>query len=247
MNWSLGGVIGDMIDRCFKFDTIEEILAALEKETASPDAKVSAFAAKQLKTLKAMSPTSLKVTLAQLRHGSRMDIASCFRMEYTMVKEFLSTPDFAEGVTAKLIEKRDDPVWNPSFENMAQLDQNEIEQRYFTPKPDTKLKLLNRLSYYDYPHRTLSGLPTDRDVKRVVNGEGRRGTTMIRPHTKKEVAEWLEQNWGRYDTGVIGELNIPTKNTLDGGYGRGKVGLLEKVQSILERHCTETPSGLQWK
>jgi 3-hydroxyisobutyryl-CoA hydrolase len=246
MDWTLGGVIGEMIDRCFKYDTIEEILSALEKETFSPDKKVADFAKKQLDSLKLMSPTSLKITLAQLRHGSKLDIASCFRMEYEMVKEFLTTPDFAEGVIAKLIEKRD-PQWNPPFENMSQIKQGDLEQRYFTPKKEDRLKLLNRLSYYEYPHRTLSGLPTDRDVKRVINGEGRRGTKMIKPLTKKEVVEWIEQNWGRYDAGVIGEFNIPTTNTLDGGYGRGKVGLLEKVQAILERHCTESASGLQWK
>jgi hypothetical protein len=31
-NWSLGGEIGDAINRCFKFDTIEEIAEALKKE-----------------------------------------------------------------------------------------------------------------------------------------------------------------------------------------------------------------------
>jgi 3-hydroxyisobutyryl-CoA hydrolase len=246
MNWSLGGAIGDMIDRCFKFDTIEHILEALEKETKNVDDKVASFAQKQLKVLRSMSPTSMKVTLAQLRHGSKMDIASCFRMEFHMVNQFLSTPDFDEGVSAKLIEKRD-PKWNPSFEDMGKITPQFIEDHYFTPPKNSKLKLLNRLSYFDYPHRTLSGLPTDRDVRRVVNGEGRRGTTITKPQTKKEVLEWIQQNWGRYDSGVIGEFNIPTKNTLDGGYGRGKVGLLEKVQAILERHCTETSSGLQWK
>lgn len=40
-NWSLGGKIGDMIDRTFKFNTIAEILQALEKETKSDIEEVS--------------------------------------------------------------------------------------------------------------------------------------------------------------------------------------------------------------
>ena len=39
-NWSLGGEIGKMINRCFKFDSVEEILTALKKEGLSKDSKV---------------------------------------------------------------------------------------------------------------------------------------------------------------------------------------------------------------
>jgi 3-hydroxyisobutyryl-CoA hydrolase len=246
-NWQLGGKIGEMIDRVFKFDTIEEILVSLAKECSSGDADIAKFATTQHEILKSVSPTSLKVTLEQIRRGAKMDIASCFRMEYQMVKEFLTTPDFDEGVTAKLIEKRS-PVWKPSFEKIQSILKSDIETKYFLPT-GPKLELLNRLSYYDYPHRTLSGLPTDRDVKRVVNGEGRRGAVTMKPRTRKEVLDWILQNWGRYDTGVIGysDQNMPTRNTLDGGYGRGKIGLLEKVQAILELHTVETDSGLNWK
>ncbi|KAF9902309.1 hypothetical protein EC991_005049 [Linnemannia zychae] len=42
------------IDRCFRFNTVEEIITALEKENTT-------FAEKTLKTLHIMSPTSLKV------------------------------------------------------------------------------------------------------------------------------------------------------------------------------------------
>jgi hypothetical protein len=46
-------------------------------------------------------------------------------------------------------------------------------------------------------------------------------------------------------TGVI-DSKLSRLNALDGGYGRGKVGLLEKVEAILERHTKETPVGLKW-
>lgn len=59
--WSLGGEIGNAIDRCFKYDTLEEIVEALEKEG-------SEWANKTLDTLKEMSPTSLKVCFVEMHH-----------------------------------------------------------------------------------------------------------------------------------------------------------------------------------
>ncbi|KAJ3319971.1 hypothetical protein HDV06_005789 [Boothiomyces sp. JEL0866] len=244
-NWSLGGKVGDLIDRCFKHYTIEEIISSLEAETQNSDEELAAFATKQLKVLKAASPTSLKVTLAQLRRGARMHIADCFKMEYRLAQQFLVSPDFLEGVTAKLINKTA-AAWNPSFDQLSSISEKEIDEKFFGERDTPDLELYNRLSYYDYPHRTLSGLPTDRDVFRVVNGEGRRGARTAKPNTKLEVMEWIKQNWGRYDAGVVGEIYIPTMNTLDGGRGKGKVGLLEKVQAILDRHAKETKSGIEW-
>ena len=87
-----------------------------------------------------------------------------------MVQEFLKTPDFLEGTAAKLIEKRE-PKWNPSIENHHSLTKEIVEGIYFTKKDSRKeLNLYNKLTYYDYPHRTLSGLPTDRDLNRIVRG-----------------------------------------------------------------------------
>ena len=178
-----------------------------------------------------------------------MHIADCFKMEYRMVKQFLSTPDFIEGVSAKLIEKRD-PVWLPSLEEMSLLTPGVVDAKFFEKSPSQKdLELYNRFSYYDYPHRTLSGLPTDKDVRRVLMGEGRRHVVSLQPHTKREVKEWFGQNWGRYDSGIVGDADsaqLPTRLALDGGYGRGKVGLMEKVSAILENHTKETSSGLKW-
>ena len=191
------------------------------------------------------SPTSLKVTLKQLRKGSKMDISKCFKMEYRMVQQFLKSHDFIEGVTAKLAEKRN-PTWNPSIDKLSTVADEEIEEKYFKPN-DSSLNLLNRLSFYDYPSRTLSGLPTDRDILRVVQGEGRRNTVTAKPQSRKDALEWILRNWGRYDSGAIGELSIPTKLTLDGGFGRGKVGLRQKVEVILEEHTVETVHGLEWK
>lgn len=83
----MGGDCERIIDSCFKFDTVQEIIDALAVES-----KTSDWAKKQLEILKSVSPTSLKVTLAHVRKGSKMGIADCFKMEYRMVAQFLVTP-----------------------------------------------------------------------------------------------------------------------------------------------------------
>ncbi|KAJ3157862.1 hypothetical protein HDU89_000241 [Geranomyces variabilis] len=258
-NWSLGGDVGTLIDRCFKYNTIEEIIGALEKES-------SGFAKKAISVIKAQSPTSLKVTLEQLRRGRKQNFADCFQMEYNMVREFLSTPDFYEGVKAKLIDKPPrDPQWKPSWDEMSVLTPSVIDT-YFLPAPKAhdapknsnsparQLAFLNVLTYWDYPHRPMSGLPTIQDIKRVVEGKGRRGTTTAAQETKEDVVLWFEQNWGGYDSSVIGskDLYLPnTHVTIEGGFGRGKVGLREKVLSVLDRYTEEQTTGgsraLKWK
>ncbi|KAJ3147559.1 hypothetical protein HDU86_007957 [Geranomyces michiganensis] len=268
-NWSLGGEVGTLIDRCFKYNTIEEIIEALEKESSS-------FAKKTIGVIKSQSPTSLKVTLEQLRRGRKQSFADCFQMEYNMVREFLSTPDFYEGVKAKLIDKPPrEPQWKPSWDEMSELTPTAIGT-YFEPAPNAgnvpknsnsparQLAFLNPLTYWDYPHRPMSGLPTIQDIKRVVEGmrslfevyftqdargpdplltgKGRRGTTTAAQESKEDVVLWFEQNWGGYDSSVIGTKDAYLPNTyvtIEGGFGRGKVGLREKVLTVLDRYTEE--------
>ncbi|KAI9095608.1 ClpP/crotonase-like domain-containing protein [Phlyctochytrium arcticum] len=250
-NWKLGGEVGNAIDRCFKYNNLEEIIAALEKEK-------SPWAEKTLETMKTFSPLSLKVTLEQLRKGRTLGFAECFRMEYNMVQEFLHTPDFIEGVTAKLMEKRE-PKWNPTWENMGQVTP-EVIKTYFEPVkqgsgkqsasslPSRTLNFLNGLTYHDYPHRPLSGLPTTEDIQRVVNGQGRRGREQKHLQSKQEVLTYFEQNWGAYDSGIVGiERGLPPLQiTIEGGFGRGKAGLREKVLSVLDRYTKEGSNSSDW-
>ncbi|KAJ3343533.1 hypothetical protein HDU83_005659 [Entophlyctis luteolus] len=230
-SWSLGRVT-ESINRCFSHQTLEAIVSSLENEGTE-------WSANTLQTLQKMSPTSLKVTLEQLRRGRQEDFATCFRMEYRMVQESLQSKDFFEGVTAALVEKRT-PVWNPDWAHMDSLKQSEIEKRFFTLRekfPESlslitpRLEFGNDRSFFEYPHKTLSGLPTDRDVLGILTKFG---------GNSERVVEFFNRSWGTYAAGLLGKENrsarLPATSFLSEGSGRTRPGLTEKVLSILARN-----------
>lgn len=159
--FTLSGEIRQAIDRCFKYDTVGEIVAALEKEPETEWTKET------LKLLNSMSPTSLKVTLQQLRNGSTLSLAQCFKMEYHLVQKFLQGHDFKEGVTATLVT-RQKPNWKP--DQLSHVDDTKIKQHYFDSPSPLRLELLNSRDFKNYPYRKYM-LPSEEDIKRVVTGE----------------------------------------------------------------------------
>jgi enoyl-CoA hydratase len=96
-----------VIDRCFGHDTVEGIIAALEKEGGAWAHQVRA-------TLLQKSPMSLKVTLRELREAASLDFEDCMVMEYRLVQAFMADRDFFEGVRAVLIDKDNKPNWQPA-------------------------------------------------------------------------------------------------------------------------------------
>ncbi len=95
------------IDRCFAEPTVERILAALEAEGTE-------WAVATAASLRAKSPTSLKVTLRQLRLGRALpDFEAAMRLEFRLVQHFMAGGDFFEGVRAAVIDKDQRPRWSP--------------------------------------------------------------------------------------------------------------------------------------
>ena len=113
-----------VIDRCFAHHRVEDILAAL-------DADGGAFAREAAATLRLMSPTSLKLTLKEMRKGRSLGIDDCLRMEYRLSQSVLAGRDFYEGVRAQLVDKDRQPKWYPA--SLDAVDDSAIDSLFVPP------------------------------------------------------------------------------------------------------------------
>ena len=105
-----------VIDRCFGFDRVEDILEALADEDGE-------FAATTRDTMLKRSPTSLKLTLRLLRAGRQSSgLVECLEREFGAGVEILRNHDFYEGVRAAILDKDRNPQWSP-----ASLDEVQAE------------------------------------------------------------------------------------------------------------------------
>lgn len=96
-----------VIRACFAEPSVERIVAALERE-GSP------FAAKVADLIARMSPTSCKVTLAELQRTRGLDLDACLQLEFRVSQHFMAGHDFYEGIRALLIDKDQAPRWQPT-------------------------------------------------------------------------------------------------------------------------------------
>jgi enoyl-CoA hydratase len=119
----------EAIDRLFASEHYEEILAALE---ADP----SKWAQKELATLRTKSPQACKVSLRLLFEGAHMpDFGREMRMEYAVAAHVVQRPDFIEGVRALLIDKDNQPKWNPATPEGVS---DRMIETIFGPLPDNE-------------------------------------------------------------------------------------------------------------
>jgi enoyl-CoA hydratase len=106
----------DRIARHFASDRYEDILASLEAED-------SEWAAKEL-------------ALRQLAESAALaDFADNMRMEYRIASRVLTRPDFAEGVRAVIVDKTNDPAWDPARPEDVSED---LLDAIFAPLPENE-------------------------------------------------------------------------------------------------------------
>jgi enoyl-CoA hydratase len=124
------------IDRYFAGDTVEAILAALEREAAGGGADAE-WAAETHAGLLTKSPISLKITLCQLIRGRGFEIEDALALEYRLTQHVMSGHDFYEGVRAVLVDKDQRPRWDPP--TLAAVDEAMVEA-YFAPLGEAELR-----------------------------------------------------------------------------------------------------------
>ena len=116
------------IDRHFAHRTVEAIALSLATEGS---AEFRAWSEATLAGLAQRSPTLLKVTLEALRRGRGMALADCFRMELGLVNACFEQGDVREGIRARIVDKDNQPRWNPP--RLEQVDRDAVEA-FFAPR-----------------------------------------------------------------------------------------------------------------
>jgi len=114
------------ISRLFSPARVENILAGL-------DAAADEWARATATTIRTKSPISLKIALAQLRHGGDWTFEQCMQAEMRIVSRIVHDHDFYEGVRAVIVDKDNAPRWSPA--TLAAVNDAEVE-RHFAPLQD---------------------------------------------------------------------------------------------------------------
>lgn len=206
---NLTGPLREAIDRCFSGESISEILASLESESQSKNTTLASWAKKTIETISQRSPTSLKVTLKQLRLGKSWSISETFIREHEMAARFMAHPDFTEGVTARLINKpATKPNWQPS--SLEEVADQDVDVFFSRPEHTKPLKLVQAddgglKDYSDYPWAKYA-LPRDSDIENAVRAAGKRGREAVLRQLLQTSRHW-----------------------------EGKVGIPEKVDDFINR------------
>ena len=101
-------VAGSWIDRCYNADKVEDIV---ERLAGSPTDGAGAA----LKILRNVSPTSLKVTLRNLRDAASFGrVEQAFQQDYRIALACIAGHDFIEGIRATIVDKDRNPKWQPA-------------------------------------------------------------------------------------------------------------------------------------
>jgi len=124
----------DWIGRCFGGDTVEEIVETLF--TCDADG-----AREALDVMRRASPTSLRITLRNLRDAASFTrVEQSFQQDYRIALACVAGHDFIEGIRAAIVDKDRNPRWRPDkLEDVS----DEIVERHFRPLGPLELKFDN--------------------------------------------------------------------------------------------------------
>lgn len=128
---------GPLIRHCFSAVSPVEIL----KRLSAVSEEDKDWAQGVMETLEARAPLAVAVTLEFLRQARDWDLRQTLIMDYRLACQFLAETDFYEGVRAVLVDKDNQPGWQPASHDSVTDAQ---VAAYFASRGDKDLNLLTR-------------------------------------------------------------------------------------------------------
>jgi enoyl-CoA hydratase len=120
----------EWIDTCFSADDVETIIERLHSNGAEAPQRA-------LATMRKASPTSLKITLRNLRDAASFKrVEESFLQDYRISLACIAGHDFIEGIRAQIVDKDRNPAWRPDTLAAVTAD---IVERHFEPLGDQEL------------------------------------------------------------------------------------------------------------
>lgn len=105
------------VDECYAGDDAQQIVERLAS-SSHPAANEAAD------VIRAMSPTSVAVTLEAVRRAASMTVDEVLAQDLMLVKAFARHPDLVEGIRAQVIDKDRNPHWQPA--TLAELSRADV-------------------------------------------------------------------------------------------------------------------------
>ena len=109
------------ISKVFKHNKVEDIILSLKQSNEK-------WSQEALEALKKMSPTSLKVTLKQIKLAKSLSLKDELIMEYRLSQACMAGVDFYEGIRSVLVDKDFNAKWNPKL--IDEVDSNLVSLHF---------------------------------------------------------------------------------------------------------------------
>ncbi len=117
------------INQLFDQPDLSAVMAALAN--AAPQ---SPFAAEVMAGMAKRSPMSMALAFEQIRRGASLDFEAAMVLEFRIVSRIVHGHDFYEGVRALIIDKDNQPRWQP--DTLSGLDPAAIAAHFAPLNPD---------------------------------------------------------------------------------------------------------------
>ncbi len=128
---------GALIEEVFGRPSLEDMLQRLDAK-AQDGGEDGAFCRTAADAMRAACPTSLAITMEQMRRGPALTLAGALATEFRIVNRVARGHDFYEGVRAIIVDKDNAPRWEPA--RLSDVDPAIIAAHFFPIEDELELE-----------------------------------------------------------------------------------------------------------